>query len=343
MNGWGKKSVSDILKNDLYTPHGFEEVSTLVSEKVAATLDPEAVHGLWVWNRRKARKWKEWSSEKNKFVTHYSYEERPKAEWVFVPVEDAGIAPEVVESARENPGGRKWMPTENGVRRRFWELRGIAKCASCGSTLSPHAPNRTNLYYTCHRRQNANRKHCENRRYYPAEKLERAVLDTMRDLLDKREYFLERFEVHATEERRKLRSLATAGSAASWSQELDKIESRRDGFLELAADGVIDRDELRRKLSTVDAERDRLRAGLDAARTYANDATELEVHLSRTRELIKDASRDWLDSRASGEDRASMYRRLRLRVEVDGEDNMRLEGVFGVRSVWVNATHSPGW
>lgn len=340
--GWNKTTIRNILRNDLYAPHTFDEVAALVSDEVAGTLDVGLVYGLWTWNRRKTTKRKEWDEEKGKYVDRYTTEERDRSEMVFVPVPDAGIAREVVQAAREGITGRGWRykTGEYSVGRRFFELRGVLRCAFCGSTLSPNVATKNHAYYACRSRYNNVRHDCDNHRYYPAEDLERGVLEAMRGFLDKREYFLERFEEHAERERAKLRSLAVAGSAESWTEALRRQERMRDGYIDLAAEGIMPRDELREKLRVLDAELERLRQGRDAAANRQKDAEELEAHLAKTREMIEHASTQWLNSRAKGEDRAAMYRRLRLRVEIDDKENMVLSGVFGVRSVRLSAnTH----
>ena len=168
------------------------------------------------------------------------------------------------------------------------------------------------------------------------EALEREVLEAMRSFLDKREYFLERFEAHAEAERRKLRMSSLLSDADELAAQVRKLENRRDGYMDMAADGDMPRDEMREKVRTLDAELERLGVALQAAASRQKDAEELEAHLAKTREMIVNASMQWLNSRARGEDRAEMYRRLRLRVEIDDQGSMVLSGVFGVRAVRIS-------
>ena len=158
----------------------------------------------------------------------------------------------------------------------------------------------------------------------------------MRSFLDKREYFLERFEAHAEAERRKLRMSSLLSDADELAAQVRKLENRRDGYMDMAADGDMPRDEMREKVRTLDAELERLGVALQAAASRQKDAEELEAHLAKTREMIVNASMQWLNSRARGEDRAEMYRRLRLRVEIDDQGSMVLSGVFGVRAVRIS-------
>lgn len=71
-------------------------------------------------------------------------------------------------------------------------------------------------------------------------------------------------------------------------------------------------------------------AGLEAARNYKRDAEALKSYLGKTRRMIEGASTQWLNSRATG---ADMYRRLRLSVEINRDDQMVLSGAFRERYV----------
>lgn len=64
-------------------------------------------------------------------------------------------------------------------------------------------------------------------------------------------------------------------------REFARQERIRDGYLELAAEGITPREELRGKLRTVDAELERLRAALNAPASYRQDAEELEANLQK--------------------------------------------------------------
>jgi hypothetical protein len=46
---WSVSTLRDIISNDVYRPHSFEEVRPLVSPEVAAHLGPQQNYGLWKW------------------------------------------------------------------------------------------------------------------------------------------------------------------------------------------------------------------------------------------------------------------------------------------------------
>jgi hypothetical protein len=65
------------------------------------------------------------------------YVERPKEEWVAVPVPDFGIPRERVDTARETLRGNSVPPSAG---RRVWQISGgIAKCKECGRNMMIHS------------------------------------------------------------------------------------------------------------------------------------------------------------------------------------------------------------
>jgi len=146
---WGVTFVRDrIIKNDLYKPHTFEELQSLsadgcVSAEVLATLKRESIYGVAWFNKGRLyttqtavidREGRKLYKKRTRFV------ERPRPEWVAVPVALEAIPPvprELVETVRyaiEN----NHLPSNAGHR--FWELSGsgILRCALCGGRVAPH-------------------------------------------------------------------------------------------------------------------------------------------------------------------------------------------------------------
>ena len=50
---WSPTFVRNVVKNDVYRPHTFEEVRKVVTEQVASALDPEERYGLWWYNKNR--------------------------------------------------------------------------------------------------------------------------------------------------------------------------------------------------------------------------------------------------------------------------------------------------
>ena len=79
-----------------------------MSASVAAGLNPDECYGIWWFNRRRTRRTQVSALAANGERTYKKngrYVERPKEEWVAVPVPDAGIPREWVDAARETLKG----------------------------------------------------------------------------------------------------------------------------------------------------------------------------------------------------------------------------------------------
>ncbi|MDQ3925653.1 MAG: recombinase family protein, partial [Actinomycetota bacterium] len=51
---WDKKLIREIVLNDVYKPHTYDEVRKLTLPEVAARLDPKKCYGIWWFNRRRS-------------------------------------------------------------------------------------------------------------------------------------------------------------------------------------------------------------------------------------------------------------------------------------------------
>jgi hypothetical protein len=47
---WGNRFIRNLILDDVYKPHTFEEVRELVAPEVAVRLDPERHFGVWWYN-----------------------------------------------------------------------------------------------------------------------------------------------------------------------------------------------------------------------------------------------------------------------------------------------------
>jgi site-specific DNA recombinase len=91
---WSVSTLRDIIFNDVYRPHSFEEVRPLVSPEVAAQLYSQQNYGLWKWGT--TRHIRSQVSEVGPNGTRVYREQhksvaRPKEEWEYVPVPDSGV------------------------------------------------------------------------------------------------------------------------------------------------------------------------------------------------------------------------------------------------------------
>ncbi len=179
---WNRSFLRTCIRDDVYRPHTFEEVAASVAPEVAARLDPERSYGLWWFNRlwHKVRQVSEPSGDGRRYRKTHEWYQKPKEEWIAVPVPDSGIPREVVDAARAAIEGNR-VPARAG--RRFWELTGgIARCGECGWTMcATHAATtkrgRTYAYdyYRCSNRDRHGLEACANSHKPRADKLEPEV------------------------------------------------------------------------------------------------------------------------------------------------------------------------
>ncbi len=88
---WNINTIRRTILNDAYRPHTFEEIKALVSPEVAAKLDPTKCYGVDWYNRRGTVT--DANGRRSKGT------EKPREEWIVVPVPDAGMPAEVVTTA----------------------------------------------------------------------------------------------------------------------------------------------------------------------------------------------------------------------------------------------------
>src|SRR3712207_3762565 len=90
---WSPKYIRSCILDDVYRAHTFDEVSGLVAPEVAARLDPAKRYGIWWFNRRReeTRQVSEFGPEGRRYRRRKRVVEKPRSEWIAVPVPDPGI------------------------------------------------------------------------------------------------------------------------------------------------------------------------------------------------------------------------------------------------------------
>ena len=120
---WNRSFLRSVILEDVYKPHTLEEVVVLVAPEVAARLDESERHGVWWFNRSRA-------VVNHGRECHRTFIEKPREEWVAVPIADAGVPREWVVAARE---AIKDNYRPKSKDHRYWELTGgILFCGECG-------------------------------------------------------------------------------------------------------------------------------------------------------------------------------------------------------------------
>ena len=327
---WNHTTIRNIIGSELYAPHTYEEVAALVAPGVAARLDKGAVYGLWTWNTRKTTRRKVWDETAGEFKVRYTYKPRPRDEWLFVPVPDAGIPREVVEAAKQSLKDNARKPSK--ADKHFWELSGgILRCGECGHTLRPSSAHKKGgsrfHYYSCRSRYYTGpSRDCGNRKHLRAEQIEEQVWEFVCGLLRDPERIRAGLDRLIDEERTDA-GRDPESDAEFWSKKITEVEVERRGYHKLAAKGHMTDEELAAALSELDevretAEREleTARARGEALRRLAHDRDALmESYASMVSETLEDLA---------PEERHRIYKLLRLGVRYRPDWPLEITGVF---------------
>ena len=112
--------------------------------------------------------------------------EKPRSEWIAVPVPDPGIPREWVDAAREAIKGNA-KPSANADR--IWELSGVLFCGECGCRMVAHTTfhnkrGYTYHYYRCAKRNRHSAQHaCTHDKHHKVEVTEGIVWELVSGLL----------------------------------------------------------------------------------------------------------------------------------------------------------------
>ena len=329
---WSPKYIREAIKDDVYRPHTFKEVAALVSPTVAARLDPKKRYGVWWFNRRRYRSKQVAVSgpEGRSYRRETKVSDKPRSEWIAVPVPDSGIPREWIDAARDSIKDNK-RTSKNGDR--FWELSGgVLLCAECGcrmvaTTVREKKTCPTYHYYKCPKR----RRHglddvCSNRKHYRAERSEAAVWEFISGLLKDPERLHVGLEAIIEQERAGMRGDPDQ-EAASWLEKLSEVSQERRGYIRLAAKGQITDGELEEALAELEETRAIAERELSAVRGRKEALEKLEQDKDT---LLDDYARmtpQALDS-LTPEERRQVYTMLRLKVEIDADGRMEARGIL---------------
>jgi site-specific DNA recombinase len=337
---WDAQLIRRYLLSDLYKPHTCEEIRELVSPEVAASLDPEKRYGVWWWGRSRVQRRQVSELSPNgdgrRYRYRYTTREKPKEEWTAVPVPDAGIPREWVDAARERIGRNR--RTSNAGRREWQLSGGILRCAVCGRAMTAHTcpkPSRGRIYFYYRCTAGAYRygsEECGAIKHHRAEDLEAQVWEIISALLKEPERL--RVGLDAMIERE--RSAAHGDPEAQtrlWLNKLAEIDRKRARYQEMAAEDLIDLDELRARLGDLEESRRTADRELRALRGRQEQIRELE----RDRDaLLKDYASlvpDALDELDATE-RHYVYRMLRVEALVAPDGSLEVSGdVISVREM----------
>jgi hypothetical protein len=330
---WYKHVIKRFILDDVYKRHSFEEISGLISSDVAAHLDPEKRYGVWWFNRRRTARKQVAASGPNgrEYRSKSCVAYKDKAEWIAVPVPDSGVLRELVDAARAVVAEYRSPSKLSG---RFWELSGaLMRCGECGRAMEPvdryyktkSGQKGVICYYRC-REGNRRKDTCSNRKSIRSDYVHAAVWDLISGLLTDPDRLREGLDAMIEEQRRSLRGDPDR-EAKTWLEKLAALDRKRSGYLDLAAEGIMDLDELRSKLADLQEFRETAKRELAAIEGRKQRLEELErdrdVLMERYAEVVPGS----LDA-LTAEERHQLYKMLRLEVVALPDKSLEVRGAI---------------
>jgi hypothetical protein len=273
--------------------------------------------------------------------------ERPRSEWVAVPVA-LGVTPpvprELVEAARLAIRDNR-LPSNAG--RRFWELSGggILRCSLCGGRVAPHSSkNRQGnryFYYRCVR--NWQHRACQHGKSHKAADLEAEVWELVSDAMKDPEQLRADLDTMVEQQRSAGRRGDPEREAKTWLEKLTEVDRKRSAYQDQQAEGLITIDELRSKLSGLEETRKTAQKELEAFRDHQEHIAELEADRDALLESYAEIAPDALDS-LTAEQRQRFYALLHIEISLAPDGSFEVRGVAfpeGLRSVCESDTPRP--
>jgi hypothetical protein len=303
-----------------------------------ARLDPKRSYGIWWYNRRHAQRTRaleEGLGGERRYVARTHYADKPREEWIAVPVPDAGVPKEVVDRARDALRDNEKC---SSAGRRSWELSGgIFRCAECGRVLvavttlkGPKGYRRRMFYYTCATRRQRGKHACSFSGSMNAQKAETAVWNAVCALLTDPESL--RRDLEAMIEREKEARGDPEPEAEAWATTLSEAERKREKYQEMYAADAMTLDELRSKLDALEEARETARRELAVLAGWRESLQTLERDKELLLESYATRAPDALDG-LGPEERRTVYSMLGLRVEALPDKSLRIRGAFGEESL----------
>ena len=331
---WSTIYLKERILDDVYKPHTIEEVNALVEEElmapeIASRLEIGLCYGIWWYNRRRIihKQVPEKGPGARRYRRTTKTENKPRSEWIAVPVLDAGIPREWVDAARHIVLSHR-QTSKRG--RRFWELSGgLLRCSGCGRAMMSATTvqgERFWNYYRCPKRAADGARSCPQKKTLRAEPLEESVWRSVSNLLTDPERLRLGLEELIAQEHSTVNGDPRKQTEAL-SNMLENVAGKRRHYQDMAAEGLIGFDELRSRLAELDDVRKTTEQELESLRRSRDRIAELErggLIVEQYAGLVPAE----LESLAP-EERHRVYRLLRMQVVPGQDGNVEMSGVIG--------------
>jgi site-specific DNA recombinase len=321
---WSHTCLKQLIAHDAYRPHTCEEIKGLVNPDVAVRLNPNKSYGIW-WYGRKRHHQAQKSENGPDGRTYHKTKKTvwlDREKWIAVPVPDCGIPRERVDAARERVKNNR-PAAKTGAR--FWELSGgIWRCGSCGRAMSGNrvgSKGRKRFYYRCPNYHANGAESCPNNKNYRAEKIEGEVWAEISSLLKEPERLRAGVERMLEAQRRG----DPEREMRIWAKRLVEIDAKRSRYQDMAAEDLIDFDELRAKLDDLEVDRKTAAHELETIRHKAERLASLSLETEALVEAYSSKALTGLNL-YTPQDKFDAYKALGLKVIAHANGTTELTG-----------------
>ena len=313
---WQRKFIKQLVMNDIYRPHTYEETAALLSPEAALALQPGQEYGIRWWNRvsHKRRQVSEPGEDgERRYRTRFTTVKRSPEEWIAVPVPASDRLPrDLVDTARQMMAAHR-APQRKHLARE-WELRGVLRC-SCGVLMGTHTTTvngKTYHYYKCFKANDSKRGIC-NQRAIRAERVEPVIWRWFAGESKDPERIRESFDALIEHERSLMSRGDPEAQAQAWAEQIAECARLRAAYQDQQAAGLMTLEELGLKLAELEERR------LSAERALADvrDAKERIEALENERDALIAAYAARMPEdleNLTGEERNTEYRRFEIEV-----------------------------
>ncbi len=271
---WSITTIRRTVLNDAYRPHAYAELRPMLdAASSTAPVDEGQEYGVVWYPKLKTTRLN--PDPARGYARPRTDEAYPREAQVPIPVVSSGIPAELIDAARAAIRGNVAF---RNTGTRVYELASIIRCADCGNRMSTNrqgSNGKTYHYYRCSNAQRHGARVCRMNKNYPADVLERMVLNAVLDAVKDR-----RALIRKTRERFERESgalLRTGADAASWERRLDALERRRMEYIRHAVSGRLNDAQLDALISEIDREKDYVERMRDEHEDRERKLSELEA------------------------------------------------------------------
>jgi hypothetical protein len=180
-------------------------------------------------------------------------------------------------------------------------------------------------YYRC-REANRRKETCPNNKSIRSDKAHPDVWELVSGLLSDPERLRKGLDAMIEEQRGSLRG-DPEGEARTWLERLAALDRKRSGYLDLAAEGIMDRDELRLKLAELQEDRETAEREIEAIEGRRKQLEQIERDRVTVMEHYAGTVPEALDD-LSPEERHKIYKMLRLEVLAYPDKSLEVSGAI---------------